>query len=541
MRPVALFFLLLLVVSGFFACSHDGESGKVFFRYNEADNITSLDPAFARNRMNLWGINLLFNGLVQVDDQLRVQPCIAERWDVSPDGKTYTFHLRKDVRFHDSSFFSEGKGRKVVAADFVYSFGRILDKEVASTGTWLISSYIKSPQNFEAPNDSTFVIRLDQTCPLLLNILTVQYFCVVPKEVVEHYGKDFGQNPVGTGAFRFLKWQIDQQIILVKNNHYFERTASGEQMPFIDGVKITFTADRRNEYLQFEQGKLDALFDIHPTYKDDLLLANGQLQPTWEKRIQLLRTPQLLTEYLGIQTNDSLQIHLALKKREVRQAISYAIDRKKMLTYLRNNIGYAAHAGFVPNGMPSFDSMRVQGCSYNPKKASQLLTKAGYPNGKGINPIVIETVATYKEMCLSIQKQLAEVGIPTEIEVNAAPAMLTKKRNSGQAMLFTGSWLADFPDAENYLACFYSPNGAPPNYTRFNNYQYDCIYRQALQENDSTKRYDLYKRAENLLVEEMPLVPIYYGEVLRFVSNKVQHLGNNPQNLLNLKQVKILP
>ena len=391
---------------------------------------------------------------------------------------------------------------------------------------------------FVAPTISTFELHLQHAFPPLLSVLTMQYCSIVPQQAVAHYGADFGRHPVGSGAFQLKTWQENEALIMVKNPRYFEKNAEGESLPFIDGVKVTFMQNKRNEFLQFQQGHLDLLSGIDATYKDDLLTPDGQLRPEWNGRAQLLRAPYLNTEYIAFQMSDSLQTHPALRKAEVRQAIGYAIDRRKLVLYLRNNIGLPATAGMVPPGLPSFDSLRVRGFTYQPQKARRLLAAAGYPNGQNFPPLTIETNETYKDMALLIQRALSDVGIPVELQLNP-PALLREKMRKGQVNFFRGSWIGDYPDAETYLTLAYSPNPAPPNYTRFNNYPYDCLYRQALLETDTSKRYDLYKQMENLLIEEAPLIPLYYDEVLRFVSPRVSDLGINAFNLLTLKQVRV--
>ncbi|MEI8049713.1 MAG: ABC transporter substrate-binding protein, partial [Bacteroidota bacterium] len=178
------FFLAQLILLS--AC-HSGRfenDGRTVFRYNESAGITSLDPAFARNQANIWVINQMFNGLVQFDDHLKVKPCIAKSWEISPDGLTYTFHLRSDVFFHPDQVFKRGKGRKAVASDFVYTFNRLLDDKLASPGAWVLA-LVKKENNkyaFFAQNDSILTIRLQAPFPPFLGLLSMQYCSVVPHE-----------------------------------------------------------------------------------------------------------------------------------------------------------------------------------------------------------------------------------------------------------------------------------------------------------------------------------------------------------------------
>ncbi|MFM7901996.1 MAG: ABC transporter substrate-binding protein, partial [Bacteroidota bacterium] len=185
--------------------SSQNHNGKTVFRYNEASGVSSLDPAFARGQADIWACNQLYNGLLQMNDSLEVMPCIADSFEVSEDGLEYRFKLRGDVFFHDSHVFPSGKGRKVIASDFKYSFNRILDPSTLSPGTWVFNQVLRDSSgkpSFSCLGDSIFIIRLAKPFPAFAGLLTTQYCSVVPHEAVEHYGKEFRKNPVGTGPFK---------------------------------------------------------------------------------------------------------------------------------------------------------------------------------------------------------------------------------------------------------------------------------------------------------------------------------------------------
>jgi oligopeptide transport system substrate-binding protein len=170
-RPGYLSILLLSVVLS--SCqSADESSAKTVFNLNLDEGLTSLDPAFCRNRNTIWMDNQLYNGLVQIDDSLQTIPAIAKSWNVSADGLSYTFHLRNDVFFHNDPHFKNGKGRKVTAADFAYSFSRLIDPKVASSGSWIFSDKITGKEAFQAVNDSTFRITLRQPFAPFISMLT---------------------------------------------------------------------------------------------------------------------------------------------------------------------------------------------------------------------------------------------------------------------------------------------------------------------------------------------------------------------------------
>ncbi len=528
----------LLMLFLFFGCSGEKEQSKPtdrkIFRYNQINSITSLDPAFAKSQNNIWAVDHLYNGLVQLDEDLNIKPSIAESWEISEDGKTYTFKLRNDVYFHNSEVFKEGKGRKVVAEDFVYSFNRIISDKIASPGSWIFKGRIADSQAFTAIDEQTFELKLQEAFRPILGILTMQYCSVVPEEAVEKYGKNFRNNPVGTGPFIYKNWLENQSLFLEKNEHYFEKDGSNK-LPYLDAVRINFISDRKTAYLELMNKKLDFISGLESSYVNELLTVNGTLQPDKQSTLQFLKSPYLNTEYLGINMEFGDGKH-PLKSKKVRQALNYGFDRNKMLETLRNNVGKAATAGFVPRGLPSFDQEKVKGYSYDPDKARKLLEEAGYPNGDGLSEISLYTNKDYQDLCTFIARQWEDIGVKTKIDV-VESATLRQMMTKGQISMFRGSWIADYPDAESFFTVFYSENPAPPNYTRFSNEAFDDLYEAALLENNDQKRYDLYHEMDRILIDEAPVVFLFYDETALFADLKVSGLSKNAINLLSLKKI----
>ena len=529
---------LLLATAFFVACgTGDRNEGLQIFRYNESVGIASLDPAFARDQAMIWASQQLFNGLIQLDTDLTVQPSIAKRWEISDDGLTYTFILRKDVYFHRNACFANGR-RKVVASDFVYSFNRIVDEKVASPGRWIFDNVQNNDGNyaFSAPNDTTFVVTLKQPFAPFLGMLGMPYCSVVPHEAVEYYGADFRQNPVGTGPFRFQKWKENVKLVLQRNPRYFERDAQSNRLPYLDAVAVTFIIDRQTVFLEFVKGNLDFMNSLDASYKDELLTQTGQLREKYADRIDMASQPYLNTEYLGFLMDKNSSV---LKDKRVRQAINYAFDRRKMMKYLRNNVGMPGCYGFIPAGLPGFDTTAA-GYEYDLPKAKQLLAEAGYPNGKGLPVLTLSTTATYLDLCKYVQQQLGLAGIQIKIDVNP-PGALREQIAQSKVQWFRGSWIADYPDAENYLSLFYSRNFCPqgPNYTHFSNAEFDRLYLQSKAETNDSVRAELYKRMNAILIDEAPVVVLYYDQILHFTHKNVKGLRSNAMNALDLRRVKI--
>jgi len=533
-----------MVITAFFIACHGpvADQGKQVFHYNEADGMASLDPAFAKNRSVIWPVHQIYNTLVETDKDLHIIPSLAKGWEISRDRRTWTFHLRTDVFFHDNEAFPGGRGRRMTASDVVYSFSRIIDKSTASSGAWIFHDRIDPipAPPFRTLNDSTFQLTLIRPFNPILGLLSMQYCSIVPVEVVSHYGKDFRSHPCGTGPFRFKSWEEGQTLILLKNENYFERDSAGGRLPYLDAIKVTFFDNRATEFLLFRQGQLDFTNDIDPSFKDEVLNKRGELKEQWKGKITLSTHPYLNTEYLGILVDSTNPVvrNSPLKLRAIRQAINYGFDRHKMMLYLRNSIGIPAEGGFVPAGLPSFDTTIVKGYHFDPVEARQLLAWAGYPDGKGIPPVKLLTVATYADFASFIAKELEDLGLHVQVEV-VQKGLLLEQMARSQASFFLGSWIADYPDAENYLSVFYSKNPAPPNYTRYNNPAFDRLYEEALQEKDDSVRMKLYRQMDQAVINDAPVVPLWYDEVIRFVNPWVSGLEPNAMNLLELRRVQI--
>ncbi len=520
---------LLVVVS----CSSSTTDNRdhLVFRYNEQYQISTLDPAFARNPSIIWPVNQLFNGLVQLDNDLNVVPDIAKSWTISKDALTYSFLLRDDVFFHKhQAFETNDSTRTVKARDFTYSFDRLTDPQIASPGSWVLSNVDK----YKALNDSVFEITLKKPFPAYLGLLSMRYCSVVPKEVVTYYGIDFRSHPIGTGPFKFKKWEEGVKLVFRKNELYYERDANGVQLPYLEAVAITFLPDKQSEFLQFAQGNIDFLNSLDPSYKDELLTASGSLREKYKDRVDLVKSPHLNTEYIGFYLDsDTPEVQSKL----VRKAINYGFDRSKMITYLRNGIGQPAVHGFIPKGLPGYNEM--DGYSYNPAKARQLIQQYKQETGDQNPKLTIGTNSQYLDICEYIQRELQKLGLSVTIDV-MPPSTLRQMKSNGDLDAFRASWIADYPDAENYLSLFYSKNFTPngPNYTHFKNDQFDQLYERSLGLTNIIERRELYYKMDSLLISEAPVIPLYYDEVVRFTQKTISGFKPNAQNFLVLKRVK---
>lgn len=530
-------FFGLFIVTIISSCSNTDKNNKKLFHYNESTGIASLDPAFSKNQSTIWPAHQLFNTLVENDGDTKTKGSLAKNWVISADGTEYIFQLRSDVFFHNNDAFPNGKGRKMIASDVVYSFRRILDPKVASPGLYIFNNVVDSADGFKAIDDSTFRLKLIKPHAPILQILKMTYCSIVPKEVVEKYGTDFRSHPCGTGPFQFVAWEEGLALIFKKNENYFERDPFGNKLPYLDGIKITFNESKATEFLLFRQGQLDFLNDIDASFKDEILTLKGELRESWKGKVQLQIHPYLNTEYFGflVDSTNELIKNSPTRLKKLRQAMNYAIDRRKMILYLRNSLSSAAENGFVPEGMPSFDTS-VKGYHYDPAKTKQLLAETGFTIGK-IPSIKLYTIPIYGEIGSYLAKQFEEAGIPVTIEV-VQRAFLFELTSNSKAPFFRGSWIADYADAFNYLSCFYSKNPAPPNYTRYKNPEFDKVLEQAVAESNDSLRYILYRKADQILIDDAPVIPLWYDRVIRLVQPNITGFEPNNLNWLELRTTK---
>ena len=555
--------LVMVMLLVFASCGErqDSEENLAIFKYNESAGILTLDPIYAKDLPHIWACNQVFNSLVAFDDKMNLVPMVAKSWDISDDGLTYTFHLRNDVQFHhDTCFYhsalrqaqgpsqhEEAKvvelvetptnnARFVTAQDFVYSFNRVVDKSLNSPGLWIFSSVKHDDDHyaFTALDDTTFQIELAKPFPPFLGILSMTYASVVPHEAVEYYGDDFRSHPVGTGPFKFQYWKENVKLVFRKNPDYFERDEAGERLPYIDAVSVSFLIDKQVAFLEFIKGKFDFMSGIDARYKDELLTYDGNLRKKYEDKIELITEPYLNTEYFSffIDPNDELGPERA---KALRQAVSLCIDREKMLRYLRNGIGEPGTGGMIPVGLPGHSS--TIGYGYDLKRAQRLVAE----NHLEGHLLQLSTVADYADIGKFVQSQVEQIGLQCKMEV-MPPATMRSMRSNGSLPFFRSSWVADYPDAENYLSLFVSSNFAPsgPNYCHYTNPKYDKLFDKALLCNDLEQRARYYTEMDSLMMQDAPVVVLFYDEVLRFVNKRVKDIGSNPTNLLDLRRVKII-
>ena len=520
----------LIIFICFVSCTsnYSDELPNRVFKYNQADNISSLDPAFAKSQNNMWAVNQIFDGLIGLNDSMLLVPRIAKSWSVNDLGTTFTFIIDQSYYFHEDECFKNELSRPVSAADVVYSFERILSDKLNSPGSWIFTDVVAKEQPFVALNDTTFVLKLRKPFQPILGILTMQYCSIVAPEAIEKYGKEFRNHPIGTGPFKMKRWQENQALYLTRNDYYPNIQHN------LEGVKISFIPDKKIAFFEFLNGNLDFFSGIESSFGGQILDEHGMLRTDQSKNIRMYSNPFLNLEYIGVNMN--LAKDGLLGDVKFRRALNWAIDRQELLAVLKNNVGKPAINGIIPKGLFGHNPL-LKGYSYNPIKAKELLDE--FDEDALRTTIKISTNADYLDVITYIAKSWENIGLSVKIELLES-AVLRQQMREGRIELFRASWIADYPDEESYLCLFFGNNPAPPNYTRFRNAEYDELYSKAVIETDKLKRDFIHKRMDSIIIEHAPLIPIYYDETAVFASKKIKSgISANALNLLDFRNIKM--
>jgi len=534
MKKSKLYIPLILIIGMFiFSCKNFSVDNELkIFRYNESSGITSLDPVFSNTKSNIWAVNHVFNGLVDLDENLNIVSSIAKSWKKSNDGLEYIFYLRDDVFFHESIYFENPNNtRRVVADDFVFSFSRLKDKEVSSPGRWVLD-YFSDEKSFVAINDTTLVIKLKNPFPSLLNLLAMKYFSVVPLEVVENV--NFSKNPIGTGPFKFKYWKDNVKMVFLKNANYFE-FKNGQRLPYLDAINISFINNPESLFINFLQSKIDFVSGHYPIFQEEFLTKNGFLKSKYKQSFRLDKTPYLNSEFLAFNINKCIEEKNILAFPSARKALNYGFDRIEMVKYLRKNMVFPANAGIVPNFLSDYD---FKGFYYNLDTAQVLLNLIDLEEEKQLRSIDLYTTPEYLDICEYIQSSFSDLNINLNIKVNP-PSIHRELVSNNSVCFFRGSWIADYPDPENYFQLFITKNKSPhgSNRTHFSNQKFDSLYEKSFFEKNTELRNDIFLEMEQILMDSTVLVPLYYDMAVRFISQKVINFPVNSMNILSLKEV----
>ena len=528
-RFICYYFLIFSYLIALSSCQKKTEANNqsVILRYNLNGNLSSLDPVFAKSLTNIQVVHQIFEGLLAFDSNLKVVPCIAKSYIISNDNKTYTFIIDKSRYFHDDSAFSF-KRCYVSTSDVCFSFKRLVDPVTASPGVWIFSDKIGDPDRaFAILNDSTFQIRLKKPCAFLPQLLANPYCGIVSKEIFSIYGESAKFHPIGTGPFK-LKYYHPKEALLL------ERVDS-TNTNLIKGVQFSFIDNKQNEYLMLLNHKLEVISGLDNSFKDAVLSKEGLMNPILKKDFNLINKPFLNTEYIGFNVDSNLNGWNSNDMYILRTIIKSLIDKSKIIKILKNGQAIVANYGFVP---PLLGSKIIsQGYTKDTLELALRFLKKKYHS---IPAIKFNITANYLDMGLSVQKDAERYGLEIIPDI-VTPAILQEMKSKGKALMFRGSWIADYPNAENYYSVFDSkhipPNG--PNYFRIKSPLFDSIINQLSHTDNLVNCIALYVQMEGVLGRNSPIIPIYYDQSFVLASNKVKGLNINALGWFDFTQVII--
>ncbi len=522
-------------------------------------NPNGLDPVIISSKLADDIAMQIYDRLITFDSNLVVQPELARSWDISDNGLTYVFHVRNDVSFHDDPCFPNGVGRRMTAHDVAYSLARCCDTRTRSVAYWVFKDKVVganeafersrslpaetplSVSGIRALDDSTLRIDLSRAYAPFLLQLSNALGCVVPREAVRHYGRDFFRHPVGTGPFRFVFWKDDHEMVLERNPRYWDIDESGNRLPYLDSLRFSFITDDKVQFQEFIAGNLEESFSI-PNEMFPVLFDMETKRPRKTYPFVIQQRPAMLTWFV-----DFLCTRAPFDNVDVRRAFAYAIDRDKLVRYVLRNAPFApAHHGITPPVMSGYDIDSIEGIRFNEQRARDCLRRAGYPEGRGFPEI---TFSVYPEPRLlqtaeAIQAMLTQT-LNVKIKLQVVQfAQLLDMAEAGKLQMWGTRWYGDYPDVENYLSLLDgslvpsdSTQPSYPNSTRYDNPTMNRLLAEAVATVDERRRLQLYAQAERYATADSPCLLLFYEMHYRLLQPYVRNYPLDAMNRMYLKRV----
>jgi oligopeptide transport system substrate-binding protein len=507
--------------------------------------IKGLDPIMADDLYSGEEVSRTYEGLFQYNYLKRpyaVEPNLAESMPtMSADGQTLTIKLNKGILFQDDPCFkdSSGKGREFTADDVVYSYKRLADPKLTSSGWWIFdgkivglnewhdamanvpsSDYTKSIEGLQAIDRYTLQIKLKQRSYQFQYFLAMAFTYVVPHEAVDYYGKDFVNHPVGTGPYKLVEFNPSSRLIWDRNPTFRKQlypsegeasdqakgllADAGKPLPMSDRISVQIIEEDQPRWLSLLSGKLDYV-DIP---KDNYAQAVGkdkELLPEFKQKGFILnKSPSLDVTHISFNMADPV----VGKNKYLRQALSLAYDSNVAIDLFYNGRAIPAQ-GPIPPGLAGYDpDFKNPYRQFNLEKAKELLAKAGYPGGKGLAPleVVAQANTTDRQMTEFMEKSFAAIGVKCNISQNSWPQFQDAIKNK-KGQLWAFAWIGDYPDAEDFLQLFYGKNVSPgSNDANYVNPEFDKLYEKSLTMPDSSARTEVYKQMVKIVVEDCPWI-----------------------------------
>jgi len=534
--------LLTATILLFFGCSKDDNFDEREINLISPEKISGFDPINASDKYSSNEAGKVYEGLFEFHPLKRpyeLMPNIAESLPtVSADGLSYIFKIRKGILFHDSPVFKDGIGRELKAQDVVFSIKRLADPKLNAKGWWILddrllglnewrlknsktdkTNYDEEVEGLKILDDYTLQIKLKKPYPQFLYALAMPYTFIVAKEAVESFGKEFLNYPVGTGAFILPKFDQSSMITYFRNPKFREKfypsegeegddklgllADAGKRIPLVDKINVYIMVESQPKWLSFMKAKNDLLEVKDVNIQQSITPERNLKSEHKEKGIRLIMKPMLDVTYFAFNHEEPI-----FKNKKLRQAMNLAFDRAGYNRLFHENTAFEAH-GPVPPGLGGQKKeFRNPYIKYDVELAKKYLSEAGYPGGKGLPTIVVQTRSdtVSRQQVEFFEKCMEKIGINIDIGMNTWPELVNKVTKK-QHQMYTMAWGADYPDAENFLGLLYCPNQAPgSNGSNYCNAEFDTIYKQATVMQDSPERTDLYEKLNEMAAFDVPWV-----------------------------------
>jgi len=511
--------LLLACVAGCTSSSGSSAPAAPYLRFADKDDIPTLDPARGYDTASWQMEELLFNTLVDYDNDGAVVPELASDWEISSDRLVYTFHLRHDARFTN--------GRALTAADVRYGIERVLRPETRSQGAEFFRGVVGAEDcgdtgctvaGITTPDPYTIQFALREFDPLFLHKLAMPFAAAVPSEEVDRWGEDFARHPVGSGPFMLQQWTSGERLLLVRNPNYFV-----PGVPRLDGVLRLVGVSDDLAWLKYASGQLDVA--TIPPSEFPRVVHDPQYQPL------LHHVTTMRTSYAGMNCEQP-----PFNDRRVRQAMNFAVNKDKLLRLI-NNRGVVAK-GVLPPNMPGYNE-HVRGYLFDPPRARQLLADAGFPTGFATT-LWVRSDETMLRMAQAMQQDLADINVAVQIKAIAWGPFLQAVRTPGLVPFFVLGWEADFPDPSNFLeVLLHSKYIGSNNDTNYRNPDVDRLLDEATHTVDPAARLKVLQAAELLVIDDAPWVFLYHPVSYEIVSPRVRDFTLHPLRPARFERVSL--
>ncbi|NOQ71008.1 MAG: hypothetical protein GQ574_03340 [Crocinitomix sp.] len=521
-------------------------------RLNSIEDYTSLFPASINDIYSTHIASQGYEGLLRLNQKtLEVEPCLAESFDIDKDKTKYTFHLRKGVKYIDDECFAGGKGREINANDFKYCFEFLCSNHKENKWTSLFRDRLVGANEYASGaetsvagitviDDYTLELELLNPFSSFPNLLTILAAAAYPQEAIDRYGYDGMQNKiVGSGPFIPTEIENGKKVVFVKNNNYWRTDEFGNKLPFLNQIEFTFIKDKNAELKAFQEDELDMIWGIPVEEIQNIMGSLEEAKDGLNKEFEVQSINSLNIQYYGF-----LYTSKVFADVRVRRAFNYAVDRDSLTNFVLQGEGSPAHNGFVPE-MSGYPSETVKGFEYNPALAKKLMKEAGFPDGKGFPEITLNLNASggVNEKIADAITYMLNKNLGVNIALNVMPmSELHPKVERGEVDFWRFGWIADYPDPSNFLYLFHGKNiiegkETSINYFRYSNPEFDKVYEESLVEIDAEKRMKLYAQADQILMDDAVIMPLFFNIDIRLIDPDIQDFDINEMEVRDLSVV----